>query len=351
MIEGTILGKGVDVRAHALLNEGVAVGDDCSIGAEAVLDPHVKVYPFKTIEAGAAIHTNLIWESRGITTIFGRDGATGLVNVDITAEVAARIGAAYGTTLAKGASVVASRDAHPASRMIKRAIISGLVSTGINVVGPARVAAGGQPARDARRRAHRRPARARRRRRSRHDPGRLLRAARHPRERRHHQGDRALVLAAGVPPHEPRRDRRADVSDAGHEQLRPGAAGRARPRRDRRPRPAPRPELQLLGRLAGHAVARGRPRRRDGRAERLRRFERQPARARHLGCARRDGPARAGGRRRYGRRHRQRGRAGVADRRERGRDPARDDAAPARTRALGVGPAAARCSSRSPRRA
>ena len=132
-VEGTILGKGVDVRAHALLNEGVAVGDDCSIGAEAVLDPHVKVYPFKTIEAGAAIHTNLIWESRGITTIFGRDGATGLVNVDITAEVAARIGAAYGTTLAKGAAVVASRDAHPASRMIKRAIISGLISTGINV--------------------------------------------------------------------------------------------------------------------------------------------------------------------------------------------------------------------------
>jgi mannose-1-phosphate guanylyltransferase / phosphomannomutase len=132
-IDGTILGKGVDVRSHALLNEGVAVGDECSIGAEAVLDPHVKVYPFKTIEAGAAIHTNLIWESRGITTIFGRDGATGLVNVDITAEVAARIGVAYGTTVAKGASVVASRDAHPASRMIKRAIISGLVSTGINV--------------------------------------------------------------------------------------------------------------------------------------------------------------------------------------------------------------------------
>ncbi len=101
------------MRAHAVLNDGVAVGDECSIGAEAVLDPGVKVYPFKTIEAGAAIHTNLIWESRGITTIFGRDGVSGLVNVDITAEVAARLGAAYGTMLAKGARVVASRDAHP----------------------------------------------------------------------------------------------------------------------------------------------------------------------------------------------------------------------------------------------
>ncbi len=132
-LEGTILGKGVDVRAHAVLNEGVAVGDECSIGAEATLQPGIKVYPFKTIEAGAAIHTNLIWESRGITTLFGRDGVTGLVNVDVTSEVAARLGVAYGTTLPRGARVVCSRDAHPSSRMVKRAIIAGLVSTGVHV--------------------------------------------------------------------------------------------------------------------------------------------------------------------------------------------------------------------------
>jgi mannose-1-phosphate guanylyltransferase/phosphomannomutase len=132
-VEGTILGKGVDVRPHAVLNDGVAVGDECSIGAEAVLAPGVKVYPFKTIEAGAAINANLIWESRGITTLFGRDGVTGLVNVDVTSEAAARLGVAYGTTLSRGDRVVCSRDAHPSSRMVKRAIIAGLVSTGVNV--------------------------------------------------------------------------------------------------------------------------------------------------------------------------------------------------------------------------
>ena len=100
-IEGAILGKRVDVRAHAVVNEGVAIGDECSIGSQSVLAPDVKVYPFKTIEAGAAIHSNLIWESRGITTLFGRDGVSGLVNVDITPDVAARIGMAYGTTLAR----------------------------------------------------------------------------------------------------------------------------------------------------------------------------------------------------------------------------------------------------------
>ena len=125
-IEGAILGKGVDVRAHAVVNEGVAIGDECSIGSQSVLAPNVKVYPFKTIEAGAAIHSNLIWESRGITTLFGRDEVSGLVNVDITPDVASRIGMAYGTTLARDARIVVSRDANPAARMIKRSLISGL---------------------------------------------------------------------------------------------------------------------------------------------------------------------------------------------------------------------------------
>jgi mannose-1-phosphate guanylyltransferase/phosphomannomutase len=132
-IEGAILGKRVDIRAHAVVNEGVAIGDECSVGSQSVLAPGVKVYPFKTIEAGANIQSNLIWESRGITTLFGRDDVSGLVNVDITPDVAARLAMAYGTTLARGARVVTSRDAHPAARMIKRAMMSGLAATGVNV--------------------------------------------------------------------------------------------------------------------------------------------------------------------------------------------------------------------------
>ena len=55
------------------------------------------------------------------------------MNVDVTPDVAARLAMAYGTTLSRGDRVVASRDAHPASRMIKRAMVSGLVSTGLAV--------------------------------------------------------------------------------------------------------------------------------------------------------------------------------------------------------------------------
>ena len=44
-----------------------------------------------------------------------------------------RLGAALGTALKRGARVVASRESAPAYRMIKRALISGLNSTGVDV--------------------------------------------------------------------------------------------------------------------------------------------------------------------------------------------------------------------------
>jgi mannose-1-phosphate guanylyltransferase/phosphomannomutase len=47
--------------------------------------------------------------------------------------MASKIGAAFGSTLPKGTSIITSRDSHKISRMINRAIICGLCSVGINV--------------------------------------------------------------------------------------------------------------------------------------------------------------------------------------------------------------------------
>jgi len=130
---GAILGKNCDVKAGATFSEGVAVGDECVIGEQAYIAPDVKIYPFKSVESGAQIQSSIIWESRGSSQLFGKDGIVGLINVDITAELALRVAMAYGTVLKKGARVTTSRDAHPASRVIKRALICGLNSTGVVV--------------------------------------------------------------------------------------------------------------------------------------------------------------------------------------------------------------------------
>ena len=130
---GAIVGKNCDIKAGATFSEGVALGDECVIGEQAFIAPDVKVYPYKTVESGAVVNSSIIWESRGSSHLFGKDGIAGLINIDITAELALNLAMAYGTVLPKGARVTTSRDTHPASRVIKRALICGLSSTGVVV--------------------------------------------------------------------------------------------------------------------------------------------------------------------------------------------------------------------------
>jgi mannose-1-phosphate guanylyltransferase / phosphomannomutase len=133
LVEGAIVGKSCDIRPHARLHEGVAVGDSCTIGEQSVVMPGIRIYPFKEVEAGALVDRNLIWESRLASRLFGRDSVSGLVNVDLTPETALRVGIALGTALKRGVRVVTSRDGAPASRLLKRAVVSGITSTGVQV--------------------------------------------------------------------------------------------------------------------------------------------------------------------------------------------------------------------------
>jgi mannose-1-phosphate guanylyltransferase/phosphomannomutase len=132
-LRGCVVGKNTDVMAGARIEEGAVIGDECVIESEAYVSSDVKVYPFKTIEAGAVVNTSVIWESRGQRTLFGPRGVSGLINVEITPELAVRLASAYATTLKKGACVTASRDASRAARTLKRAVQSALTASAINV--------------------------------------------------------------------------------------------------------------------------------------------------------------------------------------------------------------------------
>ena len=133
LVEGAIVGKSCDVRPHARLHEGVAVGDSCTIGEQSVVMPGIRIYPFKEVESGAVVDRHLIWESRMPSRLFGRDSVAGLINVDLTPETALRVGIAVGTALKRGDRVATSRAAPPACRLLKRAVLSGIISTGVHV--------------------------------------------------------------------------------------------------------------------------------------------------------------------------------------------------------------------------
>ena len=66
LVEGAILGRNCDVRSHVRIHEGVAIGDEVTLGEQSVIMPGVRIYPYKEVDSGTQIHESLIWESRGV---------------------------------------------------------------------------------------------------------------------------------------------------------------------------------------------------------------------------------------------------------------------------------------------
>ena len=132
-LRGCVVGRSSDLRRGARLEEGVTLGDSCFVGEHAVVNPGVKVFPFKTVEAGAVVNTSIVWESKGARSLFGRHGISGLANVDISPELAVKVAMAFGTTLKRGDRVTVSRDTSRAARVLKRAVMVGLNAAGVDV--------------------------------------------------------------------------------------------------------------------------------------------------------------------------------------------------------------------------
>jgi len=132
-LRGAIVGRQCSLKSKVVVQEGAVIGDNSTVGEGAIIHSNLRIWPDKEIEAGAIVKSSIIWGARGRRVLFGRYGVTGLVNVDLTPEFAAKLGAAFGATLPKGSTVTINREPHRSPRMIKRGTISGLPSAGVNV--------------------------------------------------------------------------------------------------------------------------------------------------------------------------------------------------------------------------
>ncbi len=132
-LRGVIVGRQCSVKSGAVAYEGAVIGDGCVLGENSVIHADVKLWPNKEIEPGATVRQSIIWGSQGRRALFSKFGVTGVVNVDLTPEYAAKLGGALGAALPAGSYVTINRDMHRSSRMLKRALISGLAGAGVNV--------------------------------------------------------------------------------------------------------------------------------------------------------------------------------------------------------------------------
>jgi mannose-1-phosphate guanylyltransferase/phosphomannomutase len=133
-LSSDVLCNGVKVKADTTIRENVFIGDDVKVGSETEIRSDIKIWPKKIIDGGSIVSKNLVWEDRWRDSLFTDSRITGLSNIEITPEFAAKLGMMFGIFTGIGGRVDVSRDTDNVSRMIKGAIISGLMSSGIEVI-------------------------------------------------------------------------------------------------------------------------------------------------------------------------------------------------------------------------
>ncbi len=133
-VHSAIVCSRATVKKDSVLREDAVIGDRCLIDVGCTIRPRVKIWPDKIVERGSTVTMSLVWGNKWRGTLFRELGVAGLSNIEITPDFACRLGSAYGSCLPTGARIVTSRDSTRSSRMIKRAVISSLLSVGCTVV-------------------------------------------------------------------------------------------------------------------------------------------------------------------------------------------------------------------------
>jgi mannose-1-phosphate guanylyltransferase/phosphomannomutase len=132
-INSAIVGRSTELRSRVHVDPGAVIGDQCVLEEEASIAAGVHVYPTRSVEAGARVEDNVIWESQAPRAMFGPRGFSGIMNLDVTAEKVVRLAAAFATLLPKGAVVAVGRDHSRAARAMNRALAGSLTAAGLGV--------------------------------------------------------------------------------------------------------------------------------------------------------------------------------------------------------------------------
>lgn len=128
-VSGAVMADNVNIGMNSVLNENAVIGADCRIEEDCVLKSGVRIWRNKRIKKGTRVNDNLVWGSVGTERLF-RDGKLyGEVNIDITPEFMAKLGAALGT-MYNGERIGLGYDSAPVCTMLARAASSGIISSG-----------------------------------------------------------------------------------------------------------------------------------------------------------------------------------------------------------------------------
>ncbi|MDD5117665.1 MAG: sugar phosphate nucleotidyltransferase [Sulfuricurvum sp.] len=122
------IGKNVTAKSGLILAEG------CEIGVLVTIEKDVTIWPNKMIEDAAIVSRSLILGNKYKNSIFEDGMVIGKSNVELSCEMATKLAESFGAQLPIGSTVLVSRHYDKSSRMLKRAFLGGLLSSGVDVV-------------------------------------------------------------------------------------------------------------------------------------------------------------------------------------------------------------------------
>ena len=122
------IGKNVTARAGMILAEG------CEVGELVNIEKDVTIWSNKVIEEASIVSNSLILGSKYKNSIFEHGKVIGQSNVELSCEMATKLAEAFGAQLPVGSTILIARDYNKNSRMLKRAFLGGILSSGIDVI-------------------------------------------------------------------------------------------------------------------------------------------------------------------------------------------------------------------------
>jgi mannose-1-phosphate guanylyltransferase/phosphomannomutase len=132
-MDSSIVCRNARLGNSVRLLDNVIVSDNCHIGDGATVKANCKIWPDKTVDASAIVSASMVWGEKWNRELFTDSKVTGLAISELSPEMAVRLGAAFGATLGRNTTVVTSRDGSDISRLIRRGLISGILTVGVNV--------------------------------------------------------------------------------------------------------------------------------------------------------------------------------------------------------------------------
>ena len=133
-IRKSVICNNVYISQRSRMFEGVVIGSYSKIAKDSTIKPKVKIWPYKTIDEKVTVKNNLIWGERATKKLFGDRNISGIFNESITPEIATGLGSAFATVINNKGTYIVSSDEYNLSKSTKNSIISGILSTGSQVI-------------------------------------------------------------------------------------------------------------------------------------------------------------------------------------------------------------------------